>query len=141
MDVHLGPPWMEWMEMDAKSGPVEWMAVEMEMRGRYKGTVHVILPPFASRASAKLISANRSVPGTFTSSRSLSVLLIYPPQCHDLTVCVIPIVLASSLARSSRTIRPHVEKSLSTSADIGRTESTSRAICDRRGYSSRFSYQ
>ncbi|KAL7755579.1 hypothetical protein ACKLNR_014677 [Fusarium oxysporum f. sp. zingiberi] len=52
MDVHLGPPGMEWMEMDAKSGPVEWMDVEMEMRGRYK------------------------VPGTFTSSRSLSVLLI-----------------------------------------------------------------
>jgi hypothetical protein len=62
-----------------------------------------------------------------TSSRSFSVLLIYPPQNHDLTVCVIPIVLASSLARWSRTIRPHVENSLSTSADIGRTESTSRA--------------
>jgi hypothetical protein len=67
---------MEWMEMDAKSGPVEWMDVEMEMRGRYKGTVHVILPPVASRASTKLISANGSVPGTLTSSRSFSVLLI-----------------------------------------------------------------
>lgn len=31
---------MEWAEMDANSGPVEWMDVEMEMHGRYKGTVH-----------------------------------------------------------------------------------------------------
>ena len=50
------------MEMDdAKGGSVEWMDVEMEMRGRYKGNyVHVILPFVASRA-AKLSSANRSV--------------------------------------------------------------------------------
>jgi hypothetical protein len=67
---------MEWMEMDAKSGPVEWTNAEMEMCGCYKGTVHVILLSVASRASAKLISANRSVPGTLTSSRSFSVLLI-----------------------------------------------------------------
>jgi hypothetical protein len=39
----------------------------------------------------------------------------------------------------SRTILPAVEKSLSTSTDIGREETISRAIRDSRGYSSCFS--
>jgi hypothetical protein len=105
----------------------------------YRGIIQVILPLVASRVSAKLSSTSPSVLGNLISSSSLSVLLIYLLRSYDLTVCVMPIVLASRLARLSRTILPAVEKSLSTSTDIGREETISRAIHDSRGYSSCFS--
>ncbi|KAM5513532.1 hypothetical protein FOXYSP1_08332 [Fusarium oxysporum f. sp. phaseoli] len=63
---------------------------------------------------------------------NVSTASISPFCTYDLSVCVIPIMLASSRVRSDETICPATLKRLH-SVDIGGTESRSRAIRDSRG--------